>query len=1499
MPSPTIIAGKYEILGKLGQGGQGSVYKVRHLGLDEIRALKLQPDQGTDSAETVVRFRREGRALARLRHPHIVQVFDLGRDGEQYYLEMEYIEGPNLAQYLKIRGRPPVLEALDIACQVASALTYAHSQPYLDSAGAQHRGMVHRDIKPSNILLRDQMPINAFVADFGLVKLGDAGERTTTGTMLGTYRYSAPEQLGLKRGRERVPVDFRADIFAFGLVLYELLEGRMFHAGLEPQEILARVLFEPGALVPEFTGSISSGLRDLVTRMVARFPDERPESMASVLRELELHVADLMGQDAETIVPSGREVGRAIDAASDADLEARIRALTEERGRRQARTAQDSAAAARRRALESGADELAAASFEAANRLQQEASALLRSGSARDARSLYEEAAKLFAASAMAAAAARAKHDAEQARTDAQAGRRSAEEARAHDLAPDEFTSARAQETEAESVLESGDHAGASRAFAAAQSTYATARATALIAAARNEAAAARAAAERAREAAVAAGGDRHAAATWQAAEAAFTDAERLERDGQYAEAAGAFEGASGRFEAASRESAATQASNADKAAQRLFETARAAGADDAALDRARAAFESAQHAFRRCDVASALREVAAGSALVEAATVEAHRRREEEREREEELQRQREEAARLETEARAARARAEGARNVAIAAQAETHARKPMEIATRAFESAERHAESGRAVEAAAAFDQAQERFAEATLEATRVREELRRHEAEAEARRVAEAARRERERREAEQKEAERREAERKETERREAERREAERKEAERREAERREVERREAERRELERRETERKEAQRREAARHEAARQEAARRKAERLAAEDVHDARAEYGEDDTTIVVPETVKFEPPEGEDQTVAVRPPPAEAPEIDRESTIIAPIPDVTTPPADPEPSAPVSPVAPEPPSPRPRGRIWQLAVAAAVLAAVGIGGWSLFHTSVGNRPATEAPPSPPAPPPIHPVEPPPPPPAPTWAAVSPPPGQELAVNEGESLRFSVAVQRSEAQPDLSYLWSIDGQERGHRPSFEYLPDFDQGGRTHTIEATASSSSGRVTQSWEVKVVDVDRPPVIQSAEPSTESVGLQAGQEQRFTVSASDPDQSTGDTLTYEWERDGRRVGSGREASFTLRDAKPGTTHVSVTVRDSQGKAPPPQTWTVAVAAPPTPPPAPLGPPHITAQAPKPGKVIGVQEGGSVDFSVQVEQASKDERVTTVWFLDGKEVSRGPRWHFKAPEVKKDRTPVTVEAEVSNQAGTAPRVTWNLAVAWAPPELSQVQPRGRSLSLFVGDSRELSVRASSPAGKTLAYEWTVDHEPAKGNGRDAYTFTAEAPGSHAVEVAAIDARGPRTTYQWTIDVKPEPPPTPVTVPTTIPPAPIRPPTPIPTTLPQREASVTGGAISRAEAEGWIDRLRSAWERKDFNALREMGEIPPGQEQAFAKAVGAYKEYHVDIKVASVVVDSTGAQVTFDRTDSDETGRKLPYPRKTVHLERGPGGGLVVSR
>lgn len=536
-----IIAGKYEILGKLGQGGQGAVYKARHLEFDEICALKVQPDTGADAGEMVARFRREGRALRRLRHKHIVQVYDLGKDGDQYYLAMEFVDGLNLAQYFKTQGRPSLLDGLEIARQIASALRYAHTQPYVDSSGREHLGMVHRDIKPSNILLRDQTPPFALLADFGLVKLGDPGERTTTGTMLGTYKYSAPEQLGLKRGRERVPVDVRADIFAFGLVLYEMLEGRQFHAGLEPQEILARLLFEPEALEPEFTAQVPPALRGLVRRMMERYPEDRPERMDIVLDTITEAIRDL-SDDATTIVPSRpAPVQR---PASDEDIDAEIQRLQEERDRRRVIAAQSATEAARVRARDAGAPELATAEFEAAARRSEEASLALGSGRLNEARELYEATARLFETATTRAAEVAALRAAGAARDAMTAARAAAEAAGAPEIVAREFEAAVVRDAAAVAALDAGDAAAARAGFEALRRTYRDLQeqSEAEVARRRTRAAQASRGAAAAADAAASAGAPELAPNEWAALSSTLQRAHDLAERAQFLDAAAAFD---------------------------------------------------------------------------------------------------------------------------------------------------------------------------------------------------------------------------------------------------------------------------------------------------------------------------------------------------------------------------------------------------------------------------------------------------------------------------------------------------------------------------------------------------------------------------------------------------------------------------------------------------------------------------------------------------------------------------------------------------------------------------------------------------------------------------------------------------------------------------------------------------------------------------------------------------------------------------------------------
>lgn len=213
-PAPSELAALFpqlEILRLIGQGGMGAVYQARQVKLDRLVALKvLPPSAGRDPA-FAERFAREARALARLNHPHIVSIHDFGQSGGYFYLIMEYVDGFDLRQWLaarQIRHPGPV----DVVLQVCDALQYAHDE-----------GIVHRDIKPENILLTRKGHVK--IADFGLAKLlgGTADWRlTATRQVMGTPHYMAPEQT-----EHPQTVDHRADVYALGVVCYEVLTGEL------------------------------------------------------------------------------------------------------------------------------------------------------------------------------------------------------------------------------------------------------------------------------------------------------------------------------------------------------------------------------------------------------------------------------------------------------------------------------------------------------------------------------------------------------------------------------------------------------------------------------------------------------------------------------------------------------------------------------------------------------------------------------------------------------------------------------------------------------------------------------------------------------------------------------------------------------------------------------------------------------------------------------------------------------------------------------------------------------------------------------------------------------------------------------------------------------------------------------------------------------------------------------------------------------------------------
>ena len=290
------MLGPYEVLGLIGAGGMGEVYKARDARLGRLVALKLLPAELSGDAERRARFEREARAIASLAHPHICLLYDIGEHEvagsaqPTLYLVMEHLVGETLADCL-LRGPLPLAQAIDIAAQIAEALAVAH----------QH-GMVHRDLKPGNVMLitgaagRPETP-TAKLLDFGLAKravpglaaeMADDGTATrqaapvtVEGTILGTLHYMSPEQI---RGEA---VDARTDLFAMGAVLFEMIMGSRAFPGRTPMEVCHCTLYEQP---PALGGSPAAIAADrVIRRALAKRPEDRyatASEMAEALRSL-------------------------------------------------------------------------------------------------------------------------------------------------------------------------------------------------------------------------------------------------------------------------------------------------------------------------------------------------------------------------------------------------------------------------------------------------------------------------------------------------------------------------------------------------------------------------------------------------------------------------------------------------------------------------------------------------------------------------------------------------------------------------------------------------------------------------------------------------------------------------------------------------------------------------------------------------------------------------------------------------------------------------------------------------------------------------------------------------------------------------------------------------------------------------------------------------------------------------------------------------------------
>lgn len=257
--------GRYAVRSELGRGGMAAVYLAHDLELDRPVALKVLPGSTADE-EFLHRFRREAQTAARLAHPNIVHVFDTGEDDGELFIVMEYVEGESLAELLAREERIEPTRALELADQACAALAYAHSQ-----------GVVHRDVKPANILLRTDGVLK--VADFGIASAADATALTQAGTLLGTASYVAPEQArGVKAGPQ-------ADVFSLGVVLYEVLTGKL------PWKIkgladLPTIGATPARPVRDLAPDVPAPAAAAVMRALATDPRDRPADAGQLGREL-------------------------------------------------------------------------------------------------------------------------------------------------------------------------------------------------------------------------------------------------------------------------------------------------------------------------------------------------------------------------------------------------------------------------------------------------------------------------------------------------------------------------------------------------------------------------------------------------------------------------------------------------------------------------------------------------------------------------------------------------------------------------------------------------------------------------------------------------------------------------------------------------------------------------------------------------------------------------------------------------------------------------------------------------------------------------------------------------------------------------------------------------------------------------------------------------------------------------------------------------------------
>ncbi len=263
-----ILGGRYELLHIVGEGGMGTVYKARCRILDRIVAVKILKEEFADNASFVEKFRTEAMAAARITHPNIVNVYDVGRDNGIYYIVMEYVEGQTLKEYIASQGVVPLATAINITVMICDGVQFAHENQ-----------VIHRDLKPQNILITNQGSVK--VADFGIARANTTATITfNKDQVIGSVHYISPEQA---RG---AGVSYATDIYSIGCILYEMCTGQMPFDAESPVTVALKHIHDEPIPPADLNPAISPELEDIILHAMMKLPDRRFHSVEEMGKEL-------------------------------------------------------------------------------------------------------------------------------------------------------------------------------------------------------------------------------------------------------------------------------------------------------------------------------------------------------------------------------------------------------------------------------------------------------------------------------------------------------------------------------------------------------------------------------------------------------------------------------------------------------------------------------------------------------------------------------------------------------------------------------------------------------------------------------------------------------------------------------------------------------------------------------------------------------------------------------------------------------------------------------------------------------------------------------------------------------------------------------------------------------------------------------------------------------------------------------------------------------------